>query len=127
MKNNFEYSKTLYHYCQANNIQFIYASSASVYGLGDFGYIEERCSENPLNMYAYSKHLFDQYIRRYSNSSTSQVVGLRYLMFMAGKCKGTMASTIYHFNNQLITTGNVSLFEGCDGYEMENNSVILFT
>lgn len=119
MKNNYEYSKVLYHYAQANNAQFIYASSASVYGLGRNGYAEDISSENPLNMYAYSKHLFDQYIRKHIPKSTSQVVGLRYFnVYGPGEHhKGTMASTIYHFNNQILAAGQVNVFEGHDGYE----------
>ena len=54
MRNNFEYSKTLLHWCQAVNAQYIYASSASVYGLGKNGFNEQRAAELPINMYAFS-------------------------------------------------------------------------
>jgi len=73
---NYRYSKTLLHWCQRKNIPYIYASSASVYGMGKQGFLEVPASEKPLNMYAYSKFLFDQYVRRQKISS--QVVGLRY-------------------------------------------------
>lgn len=63
LKNNFEYSKCLYHECQLNSIPFLYASSASVYGLGKKNFSEKITSEKPINAYAYSKFLFDQYVR----------------------------------------------------------------
>ncbi len=64
MKVNYEYTKTLFHYCQERDIPFIYASSASVYGAGPH-YIEEPRYEAPLNVYGYSKYLFDQYLRHF--------------------------------------------------------------
>jgi len=72
MKNNYEYSKQILHWSQNNNIQFINASSASVYGLGLKGFREERECELPINMYAFSKFQFDQYIRKLKNK-TSQI------------------------------------------------------
>jgi ADP-L-glycero-D-manno-heptose 6-epimerase len=75
MENNYEYSRRLLDWCQDEEVPFIYASSASVYGAGpDFR--EDRKSEKPLNIYGYSKFLFDQYVR--SISRASQVAGLRY-------------------------------------------------
>ena len=62
MKNNYEYSKVLLNWSQENSVQFINASSASVYGLGQNGFIEKRDCELPINMYAFSKFQFDQYI-----------------------------------------------------------------
>ena len=77
MKNNFEYTKTLLHWCQSIEAPFIYASSASVYGMGPV-FKEARQYERPLNLYAFSKFQFDQYLRRHWNALTSQVAGLRY-------------------------------------------------
>jgi ADP-L-glycero-D-manno-heptose 6-epimerase len=117
MKNNFEYTKTLLHWCQAMESPFIYASSASVYGMGPI-FKEERQHERPLNMYAYSKFQFDQYLRRYQSALTSQVCGLRYFNVYGPReqHKGSMASVAFHFHNQILKDGKVRLFEGTDGY-----------
>ncbi|MBI2779250.1 MAG: ADP-glyceromanno-heptose 6-epimerase [Gammaproteobacteria bacterium] len=116
MRNNYEYSKALLHYCLDRRIPFVYASSASVYGGGQV-FREERQHEAPLNVYGYSKFLFDQYVRRLPRPA-SQVVGLRYFNVYGPReqHKGSMASVAYHFNNQLLAEGRIKLFEGCDGY-----------
>ena len=118
MRINFEYSKQLLHWCQARGIPFIYASSASVYGLGQNGFREERACERPLNMYAYSKFQFDQYIRQVLPQATAQIVGLRYFNVYGPResHKGAMASTAFHFHNQLRATGLAKLFRGTDGF-----------
>ncbi|MDD5388785.1 MAG: ADP-glyceromanno-heptose 6-epimerase [Gallionellaceae bacterium] len=117
MKNNFEYTKDLLLWCQAHEIPFIYASSASVYGMGPV-FSEERQYEQPLNMYAYSKFQFDQYLRRFQSALTSQVAGLRYFNVYGPReqHKGSMASVAFHFHNQILKDGRVKLFEGTDGY-----------
>jgi ADP-L-glycero-D-manno-heptose 6-epimerase len=116
MNNNYEYSKTLLHFCLQNNTQYIYASSASVYG-GSSKFVENREVEKPLNAYAYSKFLFDQYVRRLSQLSC-QVVGLRYFNVYGPReqHKAGMASVAFHFNNQIRENGVCRLFEGYDGY-----------
>lgn len=114
---NYEYSKSLLHYCLENKIPYIYASSASVYGDGpDFK--ERREFEKPLNVYGYSKFLFDQYVRRLTPTFESQVVGLRYFNVYGPReqHKDSMASVAFHFNNQIKAGDDVKLFEGCDGY-----------
>lgn len=117
MANNFEYSKQLLHYCQARSVPFIYASSASVYGAGPV-FSEGLENEQALNVYGYSKFLFDQYVRRHMGSFTTQVVGLRYFNVYGPReqHKGSMASVAFHFNNQVRESDEVRLFEGCDGY-----------
>ncbi len=117
MKNNFEYSKRLFQWCQVHEIPFIYASSASVYGMGPV-FAEHRQFEQPLNMYAYSKFQFDQYLRRYQDGLISQVCGLRYFNVYGPReqHKGSMASVAFHFHNQILKDGKVKLFEGTDGY-----------
>jgi ADP-L-glycero-D-manno-heptose 6-epimerase len=114
---NYRYSQVLLHDCQTRGVPYFYASSASVYGMGAQGFREERGCEKPLNMYAYSKFLFDQYVRRQSLSS--QVVGLRYFNVYGPReqHKGGMASTAFHFNDQIRRDGVCRLFEGSDGYE----------
>ncbi len=117
MSNNYEYSKTLLHYCQAKKIPYLYASSAATYGAGRI-FKESREHEGPLNVYGYSKFLFDQYVRRMFSKRTAQVVGFRYFNVYGDReqHKGRMASVAFHHFNQFRETGKVKLFEGCDGY-----------
>ncbi|MFO1256912.1 MAG: ADP-glyceromanno-heptose 6-epimerase [Gammaproteobacteria bacterium] len=117
MENNYEYSKKLLHYSLDRGVSFIYASSAAIYG-GGLIFKEERQYEKPLNVYGYSKHLFDQYVRKHIEHARSQVVGLRYFNVYGPNedHKGSMASVAFHLNNQLKEKGIIKLFEGCDGY-----------
>lgn len=117
MKVNYEYTKTLLAWCVERRIPLIYASSASVYGMGP-NFREERRFEKPLNMYAYSKFLFDCHLRPQLAALPSQVVGLRYFNVYGPReqHKGSMASVAFHFNRQLDEAGRVRLFEGSDGY-----------
>lgn len=117
IRNNYEYSKSLLHYCLNRKISFLYASSASVYGAGKI-FKESREFEAPLNVYGYSKYLFDHYARGLLAKAESQVVGLRYFNVYGPReqHKGPMASVAYHFYNQLLSTGRVKLFTGSDGY-----------
>lgn len=117
MRNNYEYSKILLHYCLGHSIPFIYASSGSVYGINE-KFLETRENEHPVNVYGYSKYLFDNYVRSLASHNNSQVVGLRYFnVYGPGEeHKHSMASVIYHFNNQILTTGKVRLFKGTGRY-----------
>lgn len=117
MQTNYEYSKALFHYCNEHRIPFLYASSAAVYG-ASATFREEPAFEAPLNVYGYSKLLFDQYVRRHVSSVRSQVVGLRYFNVYGPRetHKASMASVAFHLNNQLLADGQVKLFAGCDGY-----------
>ena len=117
MQNNFEYSKELLHYCQDRKVPFLYASSAAVYGAGKV-FREAREHESPLNVYGYSKFLFDQYVRRLWPKRTAQVAGFRYFNVYGDReqHKGRMASVAFHQFNQFLEQGKVKLFEGCDGY-----------
>lgn len=117
MENNYEYSKSLLHYCLERGVNFLYASSAAVYGDGTV-FKEERSYERPLNVYGYSKFLFDQYVRRQFANANSQIVGFRYFnVYGPGENhKGSMASVAFHLHQQLPKTGIVKLFEGSDGY-----------
>ena len=117
METNYQYSKSLYHYCGQNSIPFIYASSASVYGGGEV-FKEAPENESILNAYAYSKLQFDRYVRKNPSVSSSQVVGLRYFNVYGERenHKGRMASVAYHFFHQYNKQGYVNLFEGSSGY-----------
>lgn len=117
MDNNYEYSKELFHFCQRHKIPFIYASSAAVYGGGN-QFIEEEAFEKPLNVYGYSKFQFDQYVRRFQQQLTAQVVGLRYFnVYGPGEAhKGSMASVACHLHRQIGESDTIRLFEGSGGY-----------
>ncbi len=117
MRNNYEFSKALLAFCEREGAQFLYASSASVYGGGRV-FREERAVESPLNVYGYSKFLFDQYVRR-RVPTACQVVGFRYFNVYGDReqHKGRMASVAYHFFHQYQETGQVRLFGGSGGYE----------
>lgn len=114
---NFEYSKKLLHYCQTRYIPLIYASSASVYGTGPV-YAENPANERPLNVYGYSKFLFDQYVRARLDDAKTQIVGLRYFNVYGPRetHKGSMASVAFHFDQQLRASAECRLFEGSGGY-----------
>jgi ADP-L-glycero-D-manno-heptose 6-epimerase len=117
MENNFTYSKELLHWALERRIPFVYASSASVYGAGKQCAETPEC-EGPLNVYAYSKLLFDRYVRRLLPGVKSTVVGLRYFnVYGSGEQhKGRMASMVYQLYDQLERTGVAKLFKGTDGY-----------
>jgi ADP-L-glycero-D-manno-heptose 6-epimerase len=117
MENNYRYSVDLLDWCQRLDIPCLYASSASVYGAGRV-FRESREHEGPLNVYGYSKFLFDQVVRRRLAGRTAQVAGFRYFNVYGPReaHKGRMASVSFHFLNQYLKEGRVRLFEGSDGY-----------
>ncbi|MBI3045043.1 MAG: ADP-glyceromanno-heptose 6-epimerase [Betaproteobacteria bacterium] len=117
MENNYRYSRRLLDYCIAEEVHLIYASSAAVYG-GSREFREAREHEAPLNVYGYSKLLFDQLVRRRYEERTAQIAGLRYFNVYGEReqHKGRMASVAYHFFNQYRGTGHVRLFTGSGGY-----------
>jgi ADP-L-glycero-D-manno-heptose 6-epimerase len=114
---NYRYSVELLKYCQDNDVPFLYASSAAVYGAGTT-FREEKAYEAPLNVYGYSKWLFDQYVRRLFPDRTSQIAGFRYFNVYGPReaFKGRMASVVWHFFNQYRSGNKVQLFEGSGGY-----------
>ena len=124
MENNYTYSKQLLNFCLLRNLPFIYASSASVYGTG-INFSESGKHEKPINIYGYSKYLFDEYVRSKLCDLSSQVVGLRYFnVYGPGEQhKGAMASVAYHFNNQNIREKKIRLFKGM---QTASNAVTLF-
>ncbi len=115
---NYEYTKALFHYCIERRIPFIYASSAATYGGRSENFIEGRQYECPLNVYGYTKFLFDEYMRRFLPKLQSPVVGLKYFNVYGPReqHKGTMASVAFHLNNQVLKGENPKLFAGTDGY-----------
>jgi ADP-L-glycero-D-manno-heptose 6-epimerase len=117
LANNYRYSVRLLEHCQDSDVPFLYASSAAVYGAGPV-FREERNCEAPLNVYGYSKFLFDQYVRRVLPERTAQIVGFRYFNVYGPReaHKARMASVVWHFFNQYRANGKVQLFEGSGGY-----------
>jgi ADP-L-glycero-D-manno-heptose 6-epimerase len=115
--NNYQYSVELLDFATEKRIPFIYASSAAVYG-ANMQFREERVNESPLNVYGYSKLMFDEFVRRRLDSAKSQIAGLRYFNVYGPRegHKGQMASVSYHLSNQMIEGGALKLFEGSGGY-----------
>ena len=118
MKVNYEYSKSVLHFCLQHRIPFLYASSASTYGSGRHGFREGDECEDALNPYAFSKLAFDRYVRQVLPEAHSQIVGLKYFNVYGPQehHKGKMASIFYQLYNQIKETGKVRLFKGIDGY-----------
>ena len=118
MENNFRYSLAMLDWCQEQKVQFLYASSAATYG-GSSEFREERACEGPLNVYGYSKFLFDQIVRQRLPEATAQITGFRYFNVYGPResHKGRMASVAFHHYHQFRNEGKVKLFEGCDGYD----------
>lgn len=117
MDTNYRYSKALLAFCQAHGIPLIYASSASVYGAGP-AFVERAEAIAPLNVYGWSKALFDRYVAARLDGADSQVVGLRYFNVYGPReaHKGSMASVALHFARQICDDGVARLFTGSDGY-----------
>ena len=115
---NYRYSVDLLEYCMAESVPFIYASSASVYGKSRSFAEHDASAERPLNVYGYSKLLFDRYVRRRMPQAGSQIAGLRYFnVYGPGEAhKGRMASIVHHLHAQVAETGEAKLFDAYDGY-----------
>ena len=119
MANNFRYTQTLFEWAQRTGTPFLYASSAAVYG-GSTEFIESRDVEKPLNVYGYSKFLFDQVLRRQMKAGLkAPVFGFRYFNVYGDReqHKGRMASVAFHNFNQFRDGGSVKLFGPYGGYE----------
>jgi ADP-L-glycero-D-manno-heptose 6-epimerase len=117
LDNNYRYSALLLEHCQDNDVPMLYASSAAIYG-GSRAFREQAECEAPLNVYGYSKLLFDQHVRRALPDRTAQIAGFRYFNVYGPRewHKGRMASVVWHFMNQYRERGRVQLFEGSGGY-----------
>jgi len=123
LENNYRRSKDLLDACQAQGARLLYASSAATYG-GSATFREQPAYEQPLNVYGYSKLLFDNIVRRALSGVTSQVVGFRYFNVYGPReqHKGRMASVAFHHFNQFRDKGQVALFGAHDGYEAGTQS-----
>ena len=125
MANNYTLSCELFHTCQQQGTRLLYASSAATYG-GSETFREEPAFEHPLNVYGYSKLLFDQRMRRECGANFEQakagqrpqVAGFRYFNVYGPheQHKGRMASVAFHQFNQFQAEGRVKLFGEYGGY-----------
>ena len=121
LDNNYRCSKDLLDACQAQGTRLLYASSAATYG-GSASFREEPAFERPLNVYGYSKLLFDNVVRRMlpgaQAGKSAQVAGFRYFNVYGPReqHKGRMASVAFHHFNQFRETGKVRLFGEYGGY-----------
>jgi ADP-L-glycero-D-manno-heptose 6-epimerase len=119
MANNYRYSLDLLDICTEQKVPFLYASSAATYGGSDV-FKESREFEKPLNVYGYSKFLFDQVVRQrfLEKKTTAQVVGFRYFNVYGPResHKGRMASVAFHHYHQFLETQAVKLFGEYGGY-----------
>lgn len=114
LENNYRYSVRLAEYALKNDCRFIYASSAATYGDGKEGFSDDQAllsTLQPLNMYGYSKHIFDLWLQK--KGLLDQVVGLKYFnVFGPNEChKGRMASAILHLVPIAKREGKVRLFK----------------
>ncbi len=126
MDNNYQYSKEILHFCLDRKIPLLYASSAAVYGGGSQHFIsqhfiEEPQYEKPLNIYGYSKFLFDQYVRARLPQANSAVCGLRYFNVYGPResHKDSMASVAFHLNNQINCGERPRLFAGSENFRRD--------
>jgi ADP-L-glycero-D-manno-heptose 6-epimerase len=114
---NYRASKTLLDACRTQDVRLLYASSAATYG-GSASFREEPEFERPLNVYGWSKLLFDNVVRRALPTATTQIAGFRYFNVYGPReqHKGRMASVAFHHFQQWQAAGKVRLFGEYGGY-----------
>ena len=113
LRNNYEYTRRLCAWSLANDVRFVYASSAATYGDGRAGMddgVQRLSALRPLNMYGYSKHLFDVWAAR--QQLFSRVVGLKFFNVFGPNegHKADMRSVVHKAYGQIRETGRVQLF-----------------
>ncbi|RKX40784.1 MAG: ADP-glyceromanno-heptose 6-epimerase, partial [Verrucomicrobia bacterium] len=112
--NNYHYTRTLCETCMDEGIRFVYASSAATYGDGELGYSDldaDTPKYSPLNMYGYSKHMFDLWALR--SGALESIAGLKYFnVYGSGEAhKDDMRSVVHKSFEQIRDTGKVQLFK----------------
>src|SRR5262249_39320080 len=117
---NYEYSKALLAFA-LGRCPFLYASSAAVYGDGSRGFEEREECEEPLNVYAFSKFLFDRHVRALAPPARTQVAGVRYFNVYGPQenHKGKMASVVFHFHQEITAGKPLALFEGSENFRRD--------
>jgi len=118
MENNYRYTVDVLEFCMEEAIPLLYASSAAVYGASST-FVEDPRYESPLNVYGYSKVLFDRVLRQRWSDLTAPVVGFRYFNVYGPRedhKAGAGSSVAFNCFHQFRKEGKVKLFEGCDGY-----------
>jgi len=117
-KQNILFSSELLTTCIEMNIPFVYASSASVYGLGKNGFSED-APMTPINYYAVSKSVFDMYtLQKIQDNPAAHIIGLRYFNVYGRNesHKQDMASPVHKFINQAKSTKKINIFSGSENY-----------
>ncbi len=117
MENNFHFSIRLAKWATQNKIRFIYASSAATYGDGNMGFSDDETALEtlrPINMYAFSKHLVDLWLKR--EGLLNQVVGLKYFNVFGPNeyHKGRMASMVLKMMHKAENEGVIQLYKSND-------------
>jgi len=112
--NNYAYSRDLCEWCLRHNARFVYASSAATYGDGNLGYVDDHAQApmlRPLNMYGYSKHMFDLWALR--KGLLDRIAGVKYFNVYGPyeDHKGDMRSVIHKAYHQILESGRVGLFK----------------
>jgi ADP-L-glycero-D-manno-heptose 6-epimerase len=117
MENNFTDSKAVLDFALKQRVPLVYASSAATYGSSPDFSVDPK-NERPLNVYGWSKLVFDQHVRSLLPHAESTVVGLRYFNVYGPRehHKGRMMSVLHQLLRQLKEEGVCRLFEGTDGY-----------
>jgi ADP-L-glycero-D-manno-heptose 6-epimerase len=128
LRNNYHYTRTLCEWSLQHSVRFIYASSAATYGDGGHGYEDDEANLDrlePLNMYGYSKHMFDLWARKHR--LFDRIVGLKYFNVYGPheEHKGDMRSMVNKAYGQIRQTGRVKLFRSdrpgiADGEQMRD-------
>lgn len=116
MENNYRYTRCLCEWALVNHSRFVYASSAATYGDGSQGYSDEDCATaflEPLNMYGYSKQVFDLWALR--SGLLEEIVGLKFFNVYGPRedHKGDMRSVVHKAFHQVQTSGEITLFKSC--------------
>ena len=122
LRNNYQYTRVLCNWARGNDVRFVYASSAATYGDGDQGYNdsdEATPGLKPLNMYGYSKHMFDLWALKHGlfgdgeDRESGNIVGLKYFNVFGPyeDHKGDMRSVVAKSFEQIRATGKVQLFK----------------
>ena len=126
IRNNYEFTKFLADYSVDNGIRFIYASSAATYGEGESGFIDnENTLEilRPLNMYGYSKQMFDLYANR--KGFFDKIIGLKFFNVFGPNeyHKKDMTSKVFKAFNEINETGKIKLFKSMNSIWKDGKSV----